>query len=176
MYLNFHGRWWYGILVKDAASSPQDLRVKVCTKQFKEQSSHFNSTWWVSDNPKIFYILWEIWQEFHVNLSTRWSRVLSRQCTECFILCIAQARPCFNCFKELTYERLVKAYPFQSITRPSTSSFQVRQLWRISYANTSVSRLILPELTWICHLVSFIYNRFSHLTVLYSNIALQMHF
>ena len=22
-------------------------------------------------------------------------------------------RPCFNCFKELTHERLIKAYPFQ---------------------------------------------------------------
>ena len=32
---------------------------------------------------------------------------------ECFILCIARARPCFNCFKELTHKCLVKAYPFQ---------------------------------------------------------------
>ena len=36
----------------------------------------------------------------------------SRQLTEYFILRIARARPCFNCFKELTHERLVKAYPF----------------------------------------------------------------
>ena len=36
----------------------------------------------------------------------------SRQCAECFILCIARARPCFNCFKELTHERLVEG-PFQ---------------------------------------------------------------
>ena len=37
----------------------------------------------------------------------------SKQHTECFIVCIARARLCFNCFKELTYEQLVKAYPFQ---------------------------------------------------------------
>ena len=37
----------------------------------------------------------------------------SRQRAECFILHIARARPCFNCSKELTHERLVKAYPFQ---------------------------------------------------------------
>ena len=63
--------------------------------------------------------------------------MLTRQCTECFILRIAQTRPCFNCFKEC----LVKAYPFRSITRPTTSSFQVRRLWRISYANASVGSL-----------------------------------
>ena len=51
----------------------------------------------------------------------------SRQHTEYFILCIARARPCFNCFKELAHEHLVKAYPLQSITHPSTSSSQVRQ-------------------------------------------------
>ena len=34
---------------------------------------------------------------------------------KCFILRIARARPCFNCFKELslTHEHLVKAYLFQ---------------------------------------------------------------
>ena len=42
-----------------------------------------------------------------------------------YIICIAKARPCFNCFKELTHECLVKAYPFQNIT-PSTSSSWVR--------------------------------------------------
>ena len=31
-----------------------------------------------------------------------------KQRAECFILCIARGRPCFNCFKELIYERLVK--------------------------------------------------------------------
>ena len=36
-----------------------------------------------------------------------------RQHAECFILHIARARPCFNCFKEFTHERLVKAYLFQ---------------------------------------------------------------
>ena len=36
-----------------------------------------------------------------------------RQRAECFILHIATARPCFNCFKELTHEHLVKAYLFQ---------------------------------------------------------------
>ena len=30
-----------------------------------------------------------------------------------FILCTPRARPCFNCFKELTHEHLIKAYPFQ---------------------------------------------------------------
>ena len=39
-----------------------------------------------------------------------------------FYVYIARARLCFNCFKELTHERLVKACPFQSITRPSTSA------------------------------------------------------
>ena len=28
---------------------------------------------------------------------------------ECFILRIARAKPCFNCFKELAHERLVEA-------------------------------------------------------------------
>ena len=37
----------------------------------------------------------------------------SRQRAMCFILGITRARPCFNCFKEHTHERLVKAYPFQ---------------------------------------------------------------
>ena len=100
----------------------------------------------------------------------------SRQCTECFILRIARARPCFNCFKELTYEHLVKAYPFQSITCPLTSSSWVRWLWTISYANTSVNWFILAELTWIRHLVSLFTIHFSHLTVFYCNIALQTHF
>ena len=53
---------------------------------------------------------------------------------ECFILCMARARPCFNCFKELTHECLIKAYPFQ-ITCPLTSSSRVRRFWTISYAN-----------------------------------------
>ena len=71
---------------------------------------------------------------------------------ECFIsikavhwvlfLRITQARSCFNCFKELTDEHLVKAYPFQSITHPSTL-FQVRRFCTISYANSSLSRFIL---------------------------------
>ena len=38
-----------------------------------------------------------------------------------FILHIARARAFFNCLKELTHEHLGKAYPFQSITHPSTS-------------------------------------------------------
>ena len=62
--------------------------------------------------------------------------------------------PYFNCFKELINERLVKAYPFPSITRALTSSSWVRQLWMISYVNASVSRLILVELTYVRHLVS----------------------
>ena len=41
------------------------------------------------------------------------SLLASRQHTMCFILHIARARSCFNCFKELTHECLVKAYPFQ---------------------------------------------------------------
>ena len=65
-----------------------------------------------------------------------------KQRAECYILCIAIGKPCFNCFKELTYERLVKAYLFQSIIQPSTSSSQVRQFWMMSYANASASRLI----------------------------------
>ena len=32
---------------------------------------------------------------------------------KCFILRVVRARPCFNYFKELTHESLVKAYPFQ---------------------------------------------------------------
>ena len=36
----------------------------------------------------------------------------SRQCAECFILHIARARPCFNCFKEPTHEHVVKVYLF----------------------------------------------------------------
>ena len=103
----------------------------------------------------------------------------SRQHTECFILPIARARPCFSYFKEITHERLVKAYPFQVLaTRSLTSSSQLRQLWMISYANASesVSRLILTKCTWIPQLVSLFTIRFSHFTVLYCNIALQMCF
>ena len=80
----------------------------------------------------------------------------SRQHAECFILCIARARPWFNCFKELTYEHLVKAYPFQCISCPSTCSSQVRQYRTISYAITPMSRLILAELTWIHHCLKHI--------------------
>ena len=100
----------------------------------------------------------------------------SRQHTEYFILCIARARPCFNCFKELAHEHLVKAYLLQSITHPSTSSSQVRQFQTISYASTSVSRLIMAELTWICHFVSLFTIHYSHLTMLYCNIALYTRF
>ena len=32
---------------------------------------------------------------------------------------IARAKSCFNCFKELTHERLVNTYPFRSITESS---------------------------------------------------------
>ena len=98
-----------------------------------------------------------------------------RQCAKCFILCIARARPCFNCFKELTHERLVKAYPFQSINRPPMSS-RVRRFWTIFYANASVNMLILAKLTGIHHLVSLFTIRFSYLTMLYCNIALQTYF
>ena len=49
------------------------------------------------------------------------------QCTECFILCIARARPCFNCFKELTHERLVEG-PFQVLP--------IRQLCRLGLDNS----------------------------------------
>ena len=45
-----------------------------------------------------------------------------RQHAEYFILRKARAMPCFNYFKEFTHECLVKTYPFQSITRPSTLS------------------------------------------------------
>ena len=46
----------------------------------------------------------------------------------------------------------------------------------ISYVYSSVSRLILAELTWICHRVPLFTIRFSHLTILYCIIALQTHF
>ena len=83
--------------------------------------------------------------------STRRSRdalLATKQRVKSFISCIARARPCFNCFKELTHECLaiVKAYPFQSITHPATSSSRVRRFWAIFYANASVSRRILAEL------------------------------
>ena len=84
----------------------------------------------------------------------------SRQCAECFVLRIGRARPCFNCFNELTHERLVKAYLLQCISRPSTFSSQVRWFWTISYTNASVNRLILAELTWMRHLCFIVYNTF----------------
>ena len=87
----------------------------------------------------------------------------SRQYAECFILCIARTRSCFNSFKELTHARLVKAFPFQSNTHPSTLSSWVRRFWTISYTNVSVNRLILAELTWMGHLVSLFTICFSHL-------------
>ena len=34
-----------------------------------------------------------------------------------YYLRIARARPFFKCFKEVTHERLVKAFPFQTITQ-----------------------------------------------------------
>ena len=95
----------------------------------------------------------------------------SRQHTECFILRIARARPCFNCFKEYTHECLVKAYPFQvHITHPSTFPSWVRRFWMISFANASVSKLILAKLTWICHFVSLFTIRFHTLPCCYVEI------
>ena len=99
-----------------------------------------------------------------------------RQCTECFIWHIARARPYFNCFKELTNECLIKAYPFQLLPVRLHSSSWVRRFWMISYTNALVSRIILAELTWICHLVSLFTISFLHFTILYCNIALQMRF
>ena len=75
-----------------------------------------------------------------------------------YFMYIGRARPCFNCFKEVIHECLVKVYLFQSIARPSTLSSRVRWFWIISrITNISVSRLILAELiiTWIHHLVLF---------------------
>ena len=112
----------------------------------------------------------------HEAISWQSALLASRQCAKFFILCIARARSCFNCFKELIHECLVKAYLFQSITRLSILSSPVRRFWMISYANSSVSRLILAELTWIRHPVSLFTIHFSHLTVLYCNIALQTSF
>ena len=101
----------------------------------------------------------------------------SKYHAECFILRIGRDRPCFNCFKELIHERLVKAYRFQSIACPLTLSSQVGWFWIISrITNVSVSLLILAELTCICHLVSLFTIHFSHLTVLCCNIALKTHF
>ena len=77
----------------------------------------------------------------------------SRWCAKCFIWCIARARPCFNCFKEFTHEHLVKTYPFQSISCPSTSSSQVRQCWTVSSANTSVRSFNLAILTYFGYIV-----------------------
>ena len=51
----------------------------------------------------------------------------ARGISECFILRIAIARLCLNCFKESTPECLVKAYPFQTIIHPSTLSSWVRR-------------------------------------------------
>ena len=103
----------------------------------------------------------------------------SRQCAECFILCIATARPCIAtarlCFKESTLT-LSYSLPVSSITHLSSLSSRVRRFWTISYANTSVSRLILVKLTWLRHLVSLFTIHFLHLTMLYCNIALQMRF
>ena len=69
------------------------------------------------------------------------------------------------------HECLVKAYLFQSITRQLTLSSLVRRFWMISYANSSVSRLISAELTWKHHPVSLFTIQFSHFTMLYCNIA-----
>ena len=107
----------------------------------------------------------------------RRSRVLywaSRQHTECFILRIAKARLCFNCFKEFTINAL-KNLPTSIYTPSSTSPCKVRRHQMIFYANASVRRLISARLTWIHHFYSLFIIRFSHITMLYSNIALQTH-
>ena len=98
----------------------------------------------------------------------------SRQCAECFILCMARAKLCFNCYKEFTHEHLFKVYPFQ--VRITHSASWVRRFWMMSFANVSVSRLIIAELSWIYHLVSLFTKCFSHLTMLYYNIELQLSF
>ena len=75
--------------------------------------------------------------------------------TECFILHMARARPCFNCFKELTHQFIkFTHFKYYIYTHSSTLSSMVWLFWTISYANASVSRLILAEFTWIHHLVS----------------------
>ena len=55
---------------------------------------------------------YSIYQKHAAKLS---AFMASRQHAVCFILHIARARPCFNCFKELTHECLVNAYPFQPL-------------------------------------------------------------
>ena len=80
----------------------------------------------------------------------------------------------FNYFKELTHERLVKAYLFQCINHPSTSSW-IRILDDIPHKCYSEQayfgsiNLDMPS----CFIV---YNTFSHFTMLYCNIVLQMRF
>ena len=56
------------------------------------------------------------------------------QHTECFIVCIARARPCLKCFKELTYEHLVKAYPFQLLP--------IRQLRHLELGKTILDDIL----------------------------------
>ena len=58
-----------------------------------------------------------------------------------------------------THERLavvVKYYRFQVLpVRQLCQSHRVRRFWTISYANTSVSWLVLAEVTGIRHVVYF---------------------
>ena len=78
----------------------------------------------------------------------------SRHCAKCFILCIARDRSCFSFLKNLPISTSKPLTYFNICTYMVTSAplFQVRQYRMISYANTSVRRLILAIITWIHHL------------------------
>ena len=80
----------------------------------------------INQNPRLHGI--EVKAEMPIWHNVKLSALLeSRQHAKCFILHIPRARPCLNCFKELTKECLVKAYPFESITWPTSSSnYKVR--------------------------------------------------
>ena len=64
----------------------------------------------------------EVRAEMPIKCEAKLSALLAwRQHAECFVLYISRARPCFNCFKELTHERLLKLTHFNDY--PSVNFF-----------------------------------------------------
>ena len=85
---------------------------------------------------------------------------------ECFILCIAGARTCSDYFNGFTQQHFDKVNLFQSLALSSVMMRYFISSKTISYTESSVGYAILFLVT----------IHFSHLTMLYCNIALQMHF
>ena len=63
--------------------------------------------------PDMFPVLYDKHSFITIKEAKLSALLVLKQCAECFILHIARVQPCFNRFKKVTHEHLVKAYPFQ---------------------------------------------------------------